>query len=80
MEIRKSDAVASLLESQNIHDEELIAVITRGEEEGKKFFHPETGRFLASARLGEATYHVIYSVQESQAIVHNAYWHKSEVS
>ena len=80
MEIQKSEEVAALLESRNIRDEELIEVIARAENGGGKFYHPETGRFLAYARLGEATYHVIYSVKESQAIVYTAYWHKSEVS
>lgn len=80
MEIQKSEELAALLESRNIGDAELIEVITKGENTGKKFYHPETGKFLAYARLGEATYHVVYSVKESQVIVYSAYWHKSEIS
>lgn len=80
MNIQKSDEVKTLLESRNIRDEELIEVIQHGENTGQKFYHPETGRYLAYERLGQATYYVLYSVQESQYTVHSAYWYKSELS
>ncbi len=80
MELYKSEEVTRLLESMNIHDEELTEVILHGEATGQKFYHPETEKYLAYKRLGQATYYVLYSVKESQYIVDSAYWHKSELS
>ena len=80
MNIRKSDEVAIVLESRNIRDEELREVIQHGENTGEKFYHKETGRCLAYERLGQATYYVLYSVEESEYVVHSAHWCKSELS
>ncbi len=80
MNIQKSAEIATILESRNIGDSELTKVIERGETTGEKFCHRETGRFLAHARIGQASYYVMYSVAESEYTVHAAYWHQSELS
>lgn len=81
MEIIKSEEVTKVLESLNIRDDAVAEVIGEAENTGKnKFYHPETGRFLASKRIGEATYWVLYSPQGSGYVIHTAYWHKSELS
>ena len=81
MEIIKSEEVAKLLESANIRDEEVSEVLQWAEETGEnKFYHPETGRCLASKRIGEAVYWVLYSPADSGYAIHSAYWHKSILS
>ncbi len=77
MDIKKSEVVAASLASRNIRDEELQEVIRHGEDTGQKFYHPEQGLFLSSKRIGEASYYVVYSVEEAQYIIHSAYWLKS---
>ncbi len=79
MEIEKSETVAASLASRNIGDAELLEVIRHGEDTGQKFYHPEQGLFLAYKRLGEASYYVLYSLEEPKYIIHSAYWHKSEL-
>ncbi len=81
MEITKSEEVAALLEAANIRDAEVSEVLRTAEETGEnKFYHPESGRCLASRRIGEATYWVLYSPAESGYVIHAAYWHKSILS
>jgi transcriptional regulator NrdR family protein len=81
MEIIKSQDVMKLLEARNIRDEEVQQVVREAEETGeKKFYHPEIGRYLASKKIGEAVYWVLYSVEESGYVIHSAYWYKSELS
>lgn len=81
MQITKSEEVAKKLESANIRDEEVSEVLKSAEETGEnKFYHPDTGQFLASKKIGEATYWVLYSPAESGYVIHSAYWHKSILS
>lgn len=79
MELQKSAEVAALLESKSIRDEDLIEVIHHGESTGEKFYHPEGNRYIAKKRLSEATYYVVYSIEEGRYVIHSAYWHKSEL-
>jgi glutamate synthase (NADPH) small chain len=81
MQIAKNEEVAKQLESANIRDEEVREVLQAAEETGEnKFYHPETGRCLASKKIGEATYWIQYSPGESGYVIHSAYWHKSILS
>jgi glutamate synthase (NADPH) small chain len=81
MEIIKSEEVTKVLESRNVRDEEVSEVIAEAEGTGQnKFYHPETGQLLASKKIGEAGYWVLYSPADSGYVIHSAYWHKSTLS
>lgn len=79
MELQKSEEVTKLLESRNIRDEDLIEVIQHAEGKGEKFHHRESARYIAKKRLSEATYYVVYTIEEGRYVINSAYWHKSEI-
>ncbi len=81
MEINKSAEVTKLFESRGVTDNEIREVLKEAEQMEKgKFYHEETGRYIASKKIGEATYWVLYSPSESGYEVHSAYWHKATLS
>lgn len=77
--LKKSAEVVQLLEERGIHDEEIKMVIHNAEASGGKLYQEDGDRFLARARILEATFYVEYSLSGEGYIVHSAYAHKSEV-
>jgi hypothetical protein len=77
MEIEKSEEVTKLLESRGIREEDLISVIQDAESGGEKFYHPESKRYIAKKRLSEATYYVVYTIEDGKYVISSAFWHKS---
>jgi len=76
--INKSDEIKSMLESNNIPDEEVIEVIRSAESDGIKFFEEGTNNFLGVKRISEITLYVEYSpVNDLTFDIHKVYWHKS---
>ena len=75
----KDDEVAALLEKRHILDEDIEQVIRNAEESGEKLYQPEGERFLAKAKLSEATFYVEYSPSDAGYVVHSAYAHRSEI-
>lgn len=73
-----SPDVELLLEDRYIRPEEVLAVVVRGEETGRRFVEPSTGRRLASSPLGAVTYWVEYEPEEGRFRVHTAYSHRME--
>ena len=79
IQLQLSDEVKEILESRGIHEEEVKMVIYEGETTEKKLYQPESNRFLAKKRIGEATFYVEYSVSEGKKyVVHTAYFHRAE--
>ena len=75
-----SDEVRQLLESRHILDDEIRMVIRNAETNGEKLYDPQTNKFLAKLRIGNATFYVEYSVtEEGSYVVHTAYSHRSEL-
>ena len=67
-----------LLEQRYIRPEEVLQVVTRSEETGRRFVEPSSGRRLASLALGAVTYWVEYEPEDGRFRVHTAYSHRME--
>jgi len=81
MEIKKSAEVEKLLESRGVTDAEVSEVLKEAEQmEQGKFYHEETGRYIASKKIGEAVYWVVYSPADAGYEVHSAYWYKATLT
>lgn len=74
-----SSDVEDLLEDRYIRPEEVLQVVARSEETGRRFEEAETGRRLAALALGAVTYWVEYEPEGGRFRVHTAYSHRMEV-
>ncbi len=68
-----------LLEDRYIRPEEVLAVVTRSEETGRRFEEVDTGRRLATLQIGSVTYWVEYEPEGDLFRVHTAYSHRMEI-
>jgi NADPH-dependent glutamate synthase beta subunit-like oxidoreductase len=71
--------VGLLLEDRYIRPEEVLQVVTRSEETGRRFEEAGTARRLATLALGSVTYWVEYEPEDGRQRVHTAYSHRMEV-
>jgi len=74
-----SPEVQDLLERRFVRPEEALAVITHGEETGRRFEEPDTGRRLATLPIGSVTYWVEYELEDGDYRVYTAYGHRMQV-
>ncbi|BBO91787.1 pyridine nucleotide-disulfide oxidoreductase/dicluster-binding protein [Desulfosarcina ovata] len=79
LHIHLEPSVEALLDSRRILESDVQRVIRHAENDGERFFNPETGHRLGMLRTGHATFWVIYSVTADGFAVHNAYAHRMEV-
>ena len=73
-----SPELEDLLEHRYIRPEEVLQVVARSEETGRRFVEPSTGRRLASLALGAVTYWAEYEPEDGRFRVHTAYSHRME--
>jgi hypothetical protein len=71
--------VEHLLEDRYIRPEEVLEVVARSEDTGRRFDDVVTGRRLATLQLGSVIYWVEYEVEEERYRVHTAYSHRMVV-
>jgi hypothetical protein len=74
-----SPEVELLLEDRYIRPEEVLQVVARSEQTGRRFDEAVTGRRLAALQLGSVTYWVEYGPEGDRFRVHTAYSHRMEV-
>lgn len=74
-----SVVVTRYLEMRHVLEDEIKQVIFHAETSGEKLFQPDTGKFLAKLRIGQATFYVEYSQGTRSFTVESAYAHKSEI-
>jgi Fe-S oxidoreductase len=74
-----SPEVELLLEDRYIRPEEVLQVVARSEQTGRRFEETSTGRRLATLALGAVTYWVEYEPEGNRFLVHTAYSHRMEV-
>lgn len=78
MKLQISNQVRETLELRGIRDQDVLAVIQDAEETGQKAYRGD--RYMANLRIGEATFHVEYSVEtEGVCLIHTAYAHKAVI-
>ena len=76
MKLQISDLVRETLELRGVREEDVSAVIRDAEEKGEKAYKGD--RYMANLRIGEATFHVEYSLGTGGIyLVHTAYVHKA---
>jgi Fe-S oxidoreductase len=80
IELLISDEVRALMESRMILVEDVRATIEHAEQSGQKIKHPGNGCWLACHRPSCVTYWVEYTAIEGAFQVHNAYFHRMQVS
>ena len=68
-----------LLEERFIRPEEVLEVVLRSEQTGRRFEETSTGRRLATLQLGAVTYWVEYEPEDGLFRVHTAYSHRMEI-
>lgn len=73
------EKVRHLMEDRMILKEDLAKVIEHAESTGNKFKNTEHDTYIAYFKPVSVTYWVEYSLQEDEAIVHNAYSHRLEI-
>jgi len=79
VKLQESEEVVKILEERHVLDDEIKMVIDNAESTGEKLYESSTNRFLARLRIGEATFHVEYSVAgERTYTVHTAYAFRAE--
>ncbi|MEF3696293.1 pyridine nucleotide-disulfide oxidoreductase/dicluster-binding protein, partial [Desulfolutivibrio sp.] len=71
--------VLARLEERRILDTDVRAVVARAEATGERFLDKATGRYLASARLCNVTFWVLYDKNDGGCTVHDAYCHRMDV-
>lgn len=74
-----SPEIELLLEDRYIRPEEVLEVVVRSEETGRRFEERGTGRRLATLQLGAVTYWVEYEPEGEKLRVHTAYSHRMEL-
>jgi hypothetical protein len=74
-----SSQVAGQLDQRRILVEDLQKVIQHTESGGERFFHPPSGRYIASYAPYKVTFWVEYTPDKDGYVVHNAYAHRMEV-
>jgi len=80
IELKKSAEVNEAMELRHILDDEIKMVIHHAESSGEKLYQPESNKFLAKLKIGEATFYAEYSVADGNTYtVHTAYAHKTKV-
>jgi Fe-S oxidoreductase len=79
MAVAISPEVLARLERRRILDTDVRAVVARAEATGERFLDKATGRSLASARLGNVTFWVLYEPAGGAFTVHDAYCHRMDV-
>lgn len=80
VKLEKSAQVAGLLDSRHILDDEVRMVIHQAESTGEKLYQPESNKFLAKRRIGEATFYAEYSMAGDKTYkVHTAYSHRAKL-
>ncbi len=79
IKVSVSPAVAEILESRLILNEDIQKVIGAAESGGNKFVNQDTQHTLAFYRPTHVTYWVEYSKAENEYIVYNAYSHRMEI-
>ena len=80
IEVQLSGEVSEVMESRGIHEDEVKMVIYEGETTEKKLYQPESNRYLAKKRIGEATFYVEYSTSgEKKYSIYTAYSHRAEL-
>jgi hypothetical protein len=78
--LEMDSAVRERLESRRILIEDLQQVIHQAETNGEALIHPDTGRLMASGRLGRVTFWVEYApAGTDRYAVFNGYSHRMEV-
>ena len=75
-----SEDVRGVLEERRITEEDVQKTIFQAETAGKKFVHPQTGRFLAGVRPYFVTFWVEYSPAGDGYEVHTAYQHRVKIT
>jgi hypothetical protein len=79
IKLQISDQVKTLMTDRGITDDDVKQVIHQAESTGEKLYQPGANKYLAKARLGEATIYVEYSVGENNYTIHTAYAHRSKI-
>ncbi|HTX67572.1 MAG TPA: FAD-dependent oxidoreductase [Thermoleophilia bacterium] len=77
--LRMAPEVELLLEDRYIRPEEVLQVVSRSEQTGRRFEEADTGRRLAALQLGSVTYWVEYEPEDDGFRVHTAYSHRMEI-
>jgi NADPH-dependent glutamate synthase beta subunit-like oxidoreductase len=77
--LRLAPEVELLLEDRYIRPEEVLQVVTRSEQTGRRFEESGIGRRLATLQIGLVTYWVEYEPEDGCFRVHTAYSHRMEV-
>jgi len=77
--VRMAPEVLARLEERRILDTDVRAVVARAEATGERFLDTATGHFLASARLCNVTFWVLYDKTSGTIAVHDAYCHRMAV-
>ncbi|MEW6439555.1 MAG: pyridine nucleotide-disulfide oxidoreductase/dicluster-binding protein [bacterium] len=71
--------VRELMEERRILVEDIQRVIHHAEKEGRRFFQPSTGRWLACFRPVRVTFWVEYSRGEKGFRIHSVYSHRMQI-
>ena len=74
--LKISPEIEALMQDRMIVETDLKSAVNKGERDGKKFFNPKTGRYIASYRAGAVTYWVEYTPEDDGYRVHTAYSHR----
>jgi len=78
IKLKKDSQVQEILEARKIDDDEIKMVIHNAETKGEKFYRQGTDKFLAKARIANATVNVEYApAGENTFSVLTAYIHRA---
>lgn len=72
--------VRTVLEERRLKDKDLQKTIFTAEQTGQKFFHPETGHFLAGVKQDSVTVWVEYGPCDGGFEIYSAYQYRLDIS
>ena len=72
--------VRDVMEDRMILVDDVMQVIAHAERTGNKLKNADNGHYIAYFRPASVTYWVEYSLQDHHFLVHNAYYHRLEIS